>query len=148
VPERKAGRIRTLALCLIRRGDSILVFEAHDRVKGETFYRLLGGEIEFGERGAEAAVREIREEIGAGLTDIEFRGVLESVFTYEGEPGHEIVLLYEAALEDKTLYDQERWAALEKGANGRALFDVLWKPVADFREGADRLYPEGVLDVM
>lgn len=117
-------------------------------MKGETFYRLLGGEIEFGESGAEAAAREIREEIGADLKNLEFRGVLENIFTYEGEPGHEIVLVYEAALEDETLYDRERWAALEKGKNGRALFDVLWKPVADFRKGPDRLYPAGLLEMI
>ena len=143
-----AGRIRTLALCLIRREDSILVFEGHDHVKGETFYRLLGGEIEFGEHGAEAVVREVREEIGAGLEDLEFRGALENVFTYEGAPGHEIVLLYEAVLEDETFYDRERWAGLERNAHGHALLHVLWKPVADFLEGADRLYPDGVLELV
>jgi 8-oxo-dGTP pyrophosphatase MutT (NUDIX family) len=57
-------RIRPLALAVIRRDDRILVFEAHDSVKDETFYRLLGGGIEFGDRGEEAIRRELVEELG------------------------------------------------------------------------------------
>lgn len=41
--------IRPIALAIPRRGDDLLVFEYHDRSKGETFCRPLGGGIEFGE---------------------------------------------------------------------------------------------------
>ena len=48
--------IRPIALAVPRRGDDLLVFEGHDPTKGQTFYRPLGGGIDFGET-AEAAVR-------------------------------------------------------------------------------------------
>jgi hypothetical protein len=40
-----------MALALIRRRQEILVEEGRDEMKNETFVRLLGGRIEFGERG-------------------------------------------------------------------------------------------------
>lgn len=43
------GVVRPVAICLIRKGDAILVLEGRDEVKGETFYRPLGGAVEFGE---------------------------------------------------------------------------------------------------
>ena len=58
-------RIRPIALCLFRHAGRILVGNAYDAVKQEHYCRPLGGGIEFGERGAEAIVREIREELGA-----------------------------------------------------------------------------------
>ena len=58
-------RIRTIAICLFSHNGGILVAEGIDAVKGETFYRPLGGGIEFGEYGADTVAREIREEIGA-----------------------------------------------------------------------------------
>ena len=49
-----APGIRPIALAIIRDQGRILVFEGRDPLKPETFYRPLGGGIEFGERGAEA----------------------------------------------------------------------------------------------
>jgi 8-oxo-dGTP pyrophosphatase MutT (NUDIX family) len=49
-----------------------VLVEAFDPVKGETFYRPLGGGVEFGETSA-AAAREIREEVSADVTDTELR---------------------------------------------------------------------------
>jgi hypothetical protein len=47
------------ALCIFYNAGRILVYEATDSVKNETFYRPLGGMIEFQERGANAAKREL-----------------------------------------------------------------------------------------
>ncbi len=38
-----AENIRPIAICVVRRGGDIFVFEARDTIKGETFYRPLGG---------------------------------------------------------------------------------------------------------
>ncbi|MDP2995048.1 MAG: NUDIX domain-containing protein [Anaerolineales bacterium] len=81
-------KIRQIAICVCRDGDRILVAEGHDSKKGQTFYRPLGGAIDFGERGAEAVRREFREEIAAELTDVRYVGMLENIFTYEGQRGH------------------------------------------------------------
>lgn len=92
-PRGAVSRIRPLALGMVWRGDELLVFEEHDPAAHETFSRPLGGEIEFGERGDEALRREFREELGVELINVQYRGLVESLFTYKGQPGHEIVMV-------------------------------------------------------
>ena len=138
------SRIRVLALALIVRDERLLVSEGYDSVKGETFYRLLGGELEFGETGAEAVARELREEIGAEIEPPAYRCTLENIYVYEGAPGHEIVLVYDVTLREPLFDDRLAWdAPVENGL----VLHVMWKPLADFRAGA-RLYPDGVLGLV
>ena len=47
---------------------------------------------------SKAVIREIREEIEAEITDLELLGILESIFTLEGQLGHEIVFVYQGDL--------------------------------------------------
>ena len=84
-------RIRPLALCIFSFRGRILVNEAHDPVKDQSYCRPLGGGIDFGEPSELAVVREIREELGAAVTNLRFLGTLENIFTYLGKPGHEII---------------------------------------------------------
>jgi|GEM_PF-6087287 NUDIX domain len=58
-----SGRIRALALALIWRGDELLLMEGDDPAKRQTFYRPLGGGVEFGERARDAVIREFAEEL-------------------------------------------------------------------------------------
>lgn len=139
-----SGRIRPIALCVLRRGDAILVFEGHDPVRGETFYRPLGGGIEFGETGAAAVARELREEIGADLVGLRPLGTLESIFTHRGRRWHELVLLYEGAFADPALYDRDTFLVDE----GDPPVTASWQPIADFRAGRRTLYPDGLLDLL
>ena len=136
---------RPIAVCIVRRGDSILVFEGHDSVKEQTFYRPLGGSIEFGELGAKAVVREFREEIGSDLLDPTYIGVLENLFDYEGHPGHEIVLVYEAEFASGVLYDTQETEGYEDGGGS---FRVMWKPLSDFGPSGDPLYPNGLAELL
>jgi ADP-ribose pyrophosphatase YjhB (NUDIX family) len=137
--------IRPVALCVIRRGSEILVFEGHDTVKGETFHRPLGGGVEFGETGAEAVARELREELGAVLVGLRHLGTLENIFTYEGRAGHEIAFIYEADFADLGFYDRERLPVVE---DGHDVVEAVWKPVAAFLDGSLILYPTGILDLL
>ena len=66
------------------RDGRILVGHAYDAVKQDHYCRPLGGGIEFGERGADAIVREIREELGAEIEDVRRLGTLENLFTGGG----------------------------------------------------------------
>jgi 8-oxo-dGTP pyrophosphatase MutT (NUDIX family) len=137
-------RIRPLAICLFQRGDHILVFEGYDSVKDQTFYRPLGGGIEFGESGAAAAVREIREEIGAEITDVCFIQTLENIFTCEGESGHEIVFIYEARFVDPSFYHRE---SIEGAEENGAAFRALWRHKDSFSSECP-LYPEGLRELL
>lgn len=136
--------IRPIALCVCRDGDRILVAEGRDSKKNQTFYRPLGGTIEFGESGAEAVRREFQEEIGAELTGIEYLGTLENIFVYEGRHGHEIALIYDARLADTSLYQKEVIPANEFGQP----FKAVWKRLEEFGPGKAPVYPDGLLELL
>jgi ADP-ribose pyrophosphatase YjhB (NUDIX family) len=136
--------IRPKAVCVCRRGDSILVGDGYDTVKKQTFFGPPGGGIEFGETAAEAVRREMREELGAELDDVTLRGVLENVFTLEGEPGHDIVFVFEARLRDAALNDHEEITLTEGGQTSTA----RWVPLLRFGPGGPPLYPSGLFELL
>lgn len=137
-------RIRPKAVCVCRRGDQILVGAGVDTIKGATFFGPPGGGVEFGERAADAVCRELREEFGVELTDVTPLGVLENVFTYEGQPGHEIVFVFEAHVRDAALYERDT----VEGTEGTERFVAHWLPLAHFGPGGPPLYPEGLLELL
>lgn len=139
VPKR---RVKPLAVCVFHRGGRILVGEGRDAVKKETFYRPLGGTIEFSETGRETVTREIREEIGAEATDLRYLGAIENLFTYNGQPGHEIMLVYEGRLTDPSFYDRPFVLRLDDSEQASR---AVWMPLEAFRSGRALLYPEGLL---
>jgi 8-oxo-dGTP pyrophosphatase MutT (NUDIX family) len=137
--------IRPKAVCVFRRGAEVLVSGARDHAKGETFYGPLGGGIEFGEYAADAARREIMEELGARVDDLRLLGVLENVFTYEGRPGHEIVFVFLGRFADASMYERNelRWTESD-GTEWLA----EWLPLDHFGPGGPPLYPTGVLELL
>ena len=140
----KNGQIRTIVLGIFQHEGRLLVFEGYDPIRGLTFYRPLGGGIEFGEYGHQALAREMREEIGAEITDVRYLGVIENIFTHAGKQGHEIVLVYAARFIDPAFYQQSALAGAED--NGTPIM-VSWKPLADFENGAF-LVPIELLDLL
>ncbi|MET8999717.1 NUDIX hydrolase [Amycolatopsis sp. NPDC004169] len=137
-----AFRIRPLALGIVRRGDALLVFEGRDDFKGETYYRPLGGGIEFGESSKEALEREFGEELDAAITVGHRIGVLENVFTWQNRPGHEIAFLYEVEFVDAGFYRRDEMKILDDPATAR------WVDVAEFRDGRKILYPYGLTELL
>ena len=135
---------RPVALGVIRDGDEIFVFEGRDDVKRETFYRPLGGTIEFGERAIDAVRRELAEEIKATVTRADLLGVLENTYTYQGQPGHEIDFVFEVTVGDLARLRDGTVAGYE--ADGSTIACV-WKSLAEFGDRA-RLYPDGLLALL
>lgn len=130
--------IRILVICVFRDGTRILVGQGLDDVKNEVFMRPLGGAVEFGELAADALRREIREEIGAEITDPTRLGVLENVFTYQGQPGHEVVFVYDARFADPGLYAKSSIPLNEPVWDGSARWIDLSDPLPH------PLYPDGL----
>lgn len=140
----KDEQIRTIVLGIFQHEGRLLVFEGHDPIRGITFYRPLGGGVEFGEYGHQALAREMREELGAEVTDVRCLGTIQSLFTHLGKQSHEIVLLYEARFVDPACYGPDAFADAQD--NGTPIA-VAWKPLADFENGAF-LVPIELMDLL
>ncbi|GIP39371.1 NUDIX hydrolase [Paenibacillus sp. J31TS4] len=136
-------KIRAVALCLIRRGDELLLERTEDERTGVTFYRPIGGTVEVGETSKEAVAREVREELGAAISEPRLLFVIENLFEYEGELGHEVDFLYEAELLDSRLYEREE----VEGMEGDAPYQAVWTPLDWFRDRPKdaKLVPDGLL---
>jgi ADP-ribose pyrophosphatase YjhB (NUDIX family) len=131
-----------VALGVVRRAGQLLLIEGYDSVKDEHFLRFVGGGIEFGERAADALVREFEEELGVAVETGRRLGVIENIFTYEGEPGHEILFLLEVTFSDNRLYERAEWTLRNSKAS-----QARWQPIASLDSGPP-LYPEQASDLI
>ncbi|MEN9218668.1 MAG: NUDIX hydrolase [Gloeomargarita sp. DG_2_bins_126] len=132
-------QIRVLALGLIQQGDRVFLSEGYDPARQLTFYRALGGGVDFGEPSAVALEREFQEELQAQLKDIEYLGCLENIFTYNGQPGHEIIQLYRCGFADPRFYELESLEFQE----GERRKIARWVPQERLLNGELTLYPTG-----
>ncbi|MEJ7701535.1 MAG: NUDIX hydrolase [Pyrinomonadaceae bacterium] len=133
-------RIRPISICLFRHENRVLVSEGFDTVKQNYYYRPLGGGIEYGESSREAVVREIREELGVEIENVRLLGVLENIFIYEGQQGHEIVFVFDAEFTDKSLYKLDEIDGYEQEANVK--FKAKWYSLNEIEKNGGRLVPE------
>ena len=137
-------RIRPIAVCLFRNNNRILVSEGFDSIKQDYYYRPLGGGIEYGETSREAVAREIREELGAEIENVRLLGVVENIFVYQGEQGHEIVFVFDAEFADKSLYQLDEIDGYEQEADIK--FKAKWYPLGANGNGDGRLVPESLAE--
>ncbi|MEH1843062.1 MAG: NUDIX domain-containing protein [Nostoc sp.] len=135
----KAGEIRVIALGLIRDGERIFLSEGYDPVKQETFYRALGGGVEFGETSHAALEREFQEEIQADLTNIKYLGCIENLFTFNGRQGHEIIQLYQCDFADSKFYQLESLVFSELSNHKHR---ALWIDIFRLKSREFKLVPE------
>ena len=92
----------------------------------------------------DAVARELREEIEAEVTDLRCLGVIENFYTRYEVPQHELVVVYEAELVDRSLYQR----ASIQGQEEDEVFEVEWVPLSEFTSGRATLFPEGLLDML
>ncbi len=135
--------IRAVALVAIRRGSMVLLAERRSEGRLSS-YRPAGGTIEPGERAIDAARREIMEELGIALREIRLRGVLENIFTIQGELGHEVVFIYEP---DWTM-ELDCGDVLAAEESDGSSFECRWHRIANLAELPHPLYPEGLLELL
>ena len=143
----KKNRIRPLAICVFRNRGRILVNKGYDPVKDQYFYRPLGGGIEFGETSMDTVCRELMEELNVEVDreSLVYLGTVENIFTFNGTPGHEIVMIYDGALKESGLYDQA--VIVGEEANGEEI-QAVWMGIDEFGDGKSILYPYGLLEML
>lgn len=136
--------VRAVSLGIIRRNDGTILMErGFDLVTDETYWRIPGGGVEFMEPGSDALKREFREEMTLELSDIHFLGVVENLFHLNAAPGHEIMLIYRAQLQDATAYNQDVFRIREQQYNDA---EAHW---IDYRQAlakGERVYPGAAIE--
>jgi 8-oxo-dGTP pyrophosphatase MutT (NUDIX family) len=138
----KANQIRLIALGLIRSGDRTFLSQGYDPVKQQTFYRALGGGVDFGETSYDALKREFHEELQAELTNIKYLGCIENLFIYNGQPGHEIIQLYQCDFVDSKFYQLDQ-VEFSEGEHKKT---ALWLNIEECKSGKLRVVPELFLE--
>ncbi len=144
----EAGRVgkgvKVKAVCAFGHADRLLVIEHVERDTGQTSYKLPGGTVELGETTYDCVVREIFEELGAEIRNVDRLGVIENVFLTNGQLRHQIVFVYQAAFDDPSFYA----ARFLRVREGKKEFTASWKPVGEFCDGKALLRPQGLLNLL
>lgn len=125
------------SICVFVHNGKTLASKGIDEKKGETFYRGIGGSVHFREKSEDAMRREVKEELGCDVENLELLTVAENIFTYDGENRHQIVFLYKADLSNKDLYKQDKIHIVEPYSE----FDAEWVLIDDILSGKTILYP-------
>jgi len=139
--------IRSIAIYVFRDGDRILVSNGYDAVKHETFYRSLDGGIEFGEQAEETIAGEVRGKVSLEVQNLSYPGVLQNLFTLDGEPDGETVFAYDSRFAGANVYRAGSIARVED-TDPPSPFTTVWKHLPEFGEDKPLLYPAGLLDLL
>jgi ADP-ribose pyrophosphatase YjhB (NUDIX family) len=122
------SNINVKALGLHWRDGRLLAAEIYDSEGRVAGVRPLGGTVEFGESSQTALKREFLEELGVEVEVLSAPRVIENLYVFEGENGHEIMFVFEIEFvsndyrHDETITFNEsdgtsgvaRWYALEE----------------------------------
>ncbi|MEO6020082.1 MAG: NUDIX domain-containing protein [Knoellia sp.] len=133
--------IRVISLVVLPNADGVMhavQVMAATRENPQGFHRLIGGGVVFGETTRDAAVREVREELGADLSKPVLLGVLESKFEVDRVPAHEIAFVYTGRLDPSNTVPPEGGMFADNGLP----MAVEWRHLDD-PHGSIPLYPSG-----
>ena len=115
--------------------------KAYDPNKDEYFFRPIGGGIEFGETSVQAIEREVLEEIQQQIAQPKLICVLENLFSFDGQQGHEIVFVYDAEFVDSALYKEAEIQGYE--TNGFT-YIAQWLSREQIEFSQSPVYPKGI----
>ncbi len=134
----KFREIRPVVLGIAKHNNKILVGKGYDKITKQTFYRCLGGGIEFLETSESALKREYKEELGIDIDVGEFCGIAENIFTFEGNKSHELILLYNINIKECDFKDE--YHVMEDGR----INEAYWVDIDEFKSSKKILYPEQI----
>ncbi|MCU4358736.1 NUDIX hydrolase [Acinetobacter ursingii] len=133
--------IKAKALCIFRYENKSLLSFGYDPSKKEHYLRPIGGSIEFEETSLQAIEREVLEEINQQITHPKLLGVLENLFSFDGQQGHEVVFVYEAEFVDPTLYSQTKINGYESDGS---TYIAQWMTLQQLVSEQYPVYPKGI----
>ena len=135
-------KIRALALALIKDDQNRYLFHRmFDAKRKQTFYRPVGGGIDFHEPASAAILREIREELGYDIIVEDLVSTFENIFVIEDLKGHEMVWVFRARFKDKAVYARPE---LQIQESGKSVGMAVWKTLAQIKAEGSALYPVGI----
>lgn len=140
---KKQAKIRVKVLAWIEDNGNLFVVRMHDSVKGDDYYRPIGGSVEFGETTTAALHREVKEELDTTIHIIGEPLVMENIFTCDGVKGHEIDYLYPARFIDPKYSARKVFPLVEDNIE---TFDAAWIDLEKFLHSDLRLVPEDLLE--
>ena len=135
----KFKEIRPIVLGIVKRENKILVSKGYDKIKNETFYRSIGGGIEFLENSKDVLKREFKEELSIDIKVEKFLGISENIFVYNGKNAHELILFYNVDIKDSDY--KEKYHIIDDNCE----IDAMWINIDKFKNKELKLYPEQVL---
>lgn len=138
-------RIRPIALGLIEHEDHLFVSSGQDLKTQQSFYRFLGGGIDFGETSESALKREFLEEIQASLMAVEYITCLDNIFEYNGKRKHELIQLFRARFVDESFYQLDQKFQLVEGDR---IDSAFWIDTRRVLSGEYRLVPESCIQYL
>ncbi len=134
--------IRPISLALIKNPQGqYLYHQGRDKVKNETFYRPLGGGIDFGELAEATLKREMLEELNEEIIIHEQLTLFENIFKYEQRFGHEIVILFSAEFKNRNVYEKKE---LEIHEHNGLVSTAVWRSLEEIKQEKAHLYPIGL----
>lgn len=134
----KFKEIRPIVLGMVKKDNKVLVSKGYDKIKDETFYRSIGGGIEFLENSKDALKREFKEELNIEISVGKFLGVSENIFTYNGKNAHELILFYDVEIKDEDY--REKYHIIDDNCET----DAVWIDIEKFKNKELKIYPEQV----
>lgn len=138
-----SSKIKVKSFAYFENEERIFLFEFQDEKSGEFIYRPIGGTIEFGEHADTALSREVKEELNAEIVVHPNPRIIESIFTFENQQGHEIVFIFDCLFKDNSYYELKEYEIVE--SNGEKL-KAYWYLKSDFISGKKRLVPEKLIE--
>ncbi|WP_053366468.1 NUDIX hydrolase [Bacillus sp. FJAT-27245] len=123
------------------RAEGIIVNEGKTKILvqcdlDESFYRLPGGSIEFGETAEEAIKRELIEEFDLDLDVGELACINESIVQYDGKKRHDCTLIHWCSSFNK---NENEFIHKENPK-----IKLIWRAIHHLNERP--FYPEGISD--
>lgn len=135
--ERPKNTVRVKVMCLFTRNGKTLGAKGYDEVTKQEHFRIIGGNLDFGETTNKGIRREVREELKCDIENLKLVDVIDNHYTYNGHKGHDVIFLYKGNLSSEKLYEQDIICIEEPDCT----FNAEWIPVVDILSGKTTLYP-------